>query len=177
MKEAILKLRSEGKSYDEIKKTLKCSKGTISYHCGEGQKEKNRNRCRKNRLNKSEIIKRKIDTFVRNKVRNFKREGQLGTVGRGKTTSTFDYKAAFDLIDKAKVCYLSGRSIDIEKRYSYNLDHKIPVSKGGKNTLINMGVCTKEVNQAKNDLCVEDFIKLCIDVCEYNGYTVINKRP
>ncbi len=33
MKEKILKLRGEGKTYNEIKKILNCSKGTISYHC------------------------------------------------------------------------------------------------------------------------------------------------
>lgn len=33
MKENILKLRKEGKSYNEIRNILGCSKGTISYHC------------------------------------------------------------------------------------------------------------------------------------------------
>lgn len=33
MKEDILKLRKEGKSYNEIKNILGCSKSTISYHC------------------------------------------------------------------------------------------------------------------------------------------------
>ena len=33
MKEKILKLRSEGKTYNEIEKMLGCSKSTISYHC------------------------------------------------------------------------------------------------------------------------------------------------
>lgn len=33
MKTQILKLRKEGKSYNEISKILKCSKGTVSYHC------------------------------------------------------------------------------------------------------------------------------------------------
>ena len=33
MKDEILKLRKEGKSYNEIKEILKCSKATISYHC------------------------------------------------------------------------------------------------------------------------------------------------
>ncbi|MBV1928379.1 MAG: helix-turn-helix domain-containing protein [Gammaproteobacteria bacterium] len=42
MKEQILKLRAEGKTYNEIKKLLGCSKGTISYHCGAGVKEKSR---------------------------------------------------------------------------------------------------------------------------------------
>ena len=42
MKEDILKLREEGKSYREISKLLGCSKGSVSYHCGKGQKEKAR---------------------------------------------------------------------------------------------------------------------------------------
>ena len=33
MKEQILNLRKEGKSYNEIKKILNCSKSTISYYC------------------------------------------------------------------------------------------------------------------------------------------------
>lgn len=40
MKEEILRLRAEGKSYREIMEILGCSKGTISYHVGPGQKIK-----------------------------------------------------------------------------------------------------------------------------------------
>jgi len=43
-KDKILALRSKGKSYREIQDILGCSKGTISYHVGEGQKEKTSNR-------------------------------------------------------------------------------------------------------------------------------------
>ena len=39
-KDNIIKLRDQGKSYTEIQKILGCSKGTISFHLGEGQKEK-----------------------------------------------------------------------------------------------------------------------------------------
>jgi len=39
-KEDIFRLYAEGKSYREIQKILGCSKGTISYHIGAGQKEK-----------------------------------------------------------------------------------------------------------------------------------------
>jgi transposase len=42
-KDKIFQLRSEGKSYSQIQKILGCSKGTISYHLGEGQKEKSIN--------------------------------------------------------------------------------------------------------------------------------------
>ena len=41
MKDEILKLRKEGKSYNEIKEILKCSKGTISYHCSKLDSNKN----------------------------------------------------------------------------------------------------------------------------------------
>jgi len=40
MKEKILELRAEGKTYNEIASILGCSKGSIAYHCGTGQKEK-----------------------------------------------------------------------------------------------------------------------------------------
>jgi hypothetical protein len=35
-KDSILNLRSEGKTYKEIKEELGCSIGTISYHCSKG---------------------------------------------------------------------------------------------------------------------------------------------
>ena len=33
IKNDIIKLRKEGKNYNDISKILNCSKGTISYHC------------------------------------------------------------------------------------------------------------------------------------------------
>lgn len=49
MKEKILELRAQGKSYREIEKILGCSKGSVSYHCGKGQKEKAYNRVKRHR--------------------------------------------------------------------------------------------------------------------------------
>ena len=40
VKEKILALRKEGRSYNSISKDLNVSKGSVSYHCGEGQKKK-----------------------------------------------------------------------------------------------------------------------------------------
>jgi len=42
MKEKIIALRNEGKTYGQIKAQLGCSKSTIAYHVGAGQKEKSR---------------------------------------------------------------------------------------------------------------------------------------
>ena len=38
-KQEILKLRAEGKTYDEIQQALGCSKSTISFHCGTRRRE------------------------------------------------------------------------------------------------------------------------------------------
>lgn len=48
----IIRLAGEGKSYNQIKESLGCSKGTISYHLGAGQKEKTieRSRDRRNKI-------------------------------------------------------------------------------------------------------------------------------
>lgn len=40
MKEQIIELRKQGKTYREIQKELDCSLGTIAFHCGDGQKLK-----------------------------------------------------------------------------------------------------------------------------------------
>lgn len=54
MKDDILRLRAEGKTYTEIQTSLGCSKSTISYYCGVGQKEKVAER---NRDKRSSVIK------------------------------------------------------------------------------------------------------------------------
>lgn len=168
MKEQILELRAQGKTYNEIKEILGCSKSTISFHCGEGQKEKAYSRNNKNRKKKAGIIKSKLEKFTRYKIKNFRR----GTWGEP-NDSTFNYTSAYELIDSAKNCYLSGRPLDLENSRSYHLDHIIPQSKGGKNTLKNLGVACKEANMAKSDMLVDDFIQLCVDVCKNNGYIIM----
>ena len=48
-KEKILELGEKGYTYKQIKNAIGCSLGTISYHLGDGQKEKYLNRLRKNK--------------------------------------------------------------------------------------------------------------------------------
>ena len=45
----IIALKQDGKTYSEIMELLGCSKGTIAYYCGAGQKEKNVQRARNGR--------------------------------------------------------------------------------------------------------------------------------
>ena len=49
LKEDILDLAKKGLSYRQIQKELGCSKSTISYHLGDGQKDKAYARVRKQR--------------------------------------------------------------------------------------------------------------------------------
>lgn len=71
MKDKILKLREEGKNYNEISAILGCSKSTISYYCSEGQKNKVLLRTQKKRAGLAGKPKQKIlhTCFCGNKVR------------------------------------------------------------------------------------------------------------
>jgi DNA invertase Pin-like site-specific DNA recombinase len=48
-KENIIDLRSKGYTYNQIQKELGCSKSTISYHLGDGQIKKTKERTRRRR--------------------------------------------------------------------------------------------------------------------------------
>jgi hypothetical protein len=180
MKEDILKLREEGKSYKQIQRILGCSLSTISYHCGDGQKEKNRIRVQKNRTSDVGVLLVKVNRFVRRQVYNKSRDfmRRIGS-GRGKRefSDTMDYLFSVDdlllKIGNNPICYLSGRKINITKPFSYNLDHIIPPRISIDNSLANCNIATREANMAKGDMTKDDFIQLCKEVCEFNGYLVL----
>ncbi len=69
-------------------------------------------------------------------------------------------------------CYLSGRKIDLSVTGSYHLDHIHPRSKGGDNSLENLGLAEKHANLAKSNLSVDELLLLCEDILRHNGYTV-----
>ena len=174
LKLQIIQLRSEGLSYGEISKKLQCSKGTISYHLSEEQKQKTLARKRKWRkeahpyfkkvdtfqyhgrsTKKHKIIKAKPLLLLNLKTKNFQ---------KGSNMTTFTTQDVIDKIGDNPKCYLTNRTIDINNTSSYHFDHIIPISKGGTSELDNLGVCTKEANMAKGELLLEDFYSLCEDV-------------
>ena len=63
LKDEIFKLKKEGYSYRDIQKELNCSKGTISYHLGIGQKDK----VDKRRIDSRDEIRKYIQEFKSNK--------------------------------------------------------------------------------------------------------------
>jgi hypothetical protein len=172
MKEKILELRNQGKTYDEIQNILGCSKSTISYYCGEGQKDKAYNRVKKKREDK---FYEKIDRFKsRNtnlKFRDFQRRD-----GSNKLTNqqekNFTVEEAKKKIGENPICYLTGQKIDLNNPKEYHLDHVLPVEKGGKNTLDNMDLLKSEINKMKSNLTIEELINNCVLILSHNGYEV-----
>lgn len=170
-KEEILKLRKKGKSYNDIAQKLGCSKGTISYHCGDGQKEKTRNRHRKSRNTPGGAVRQKLSRYLKRKVYDYKRGGHNN---RGSVINGYVGKERFiNKIINNPVCYITGDIIDLTKPSTYNLDHKIPLSRGGRHSLNNFGLTTKRANMSKYDMTIEELIEFCIKTLEYRGYKIM----
>ena len=163
LKEQILKLRSEGKSYNQIQKDLNCSKSTISYYCGNEQKKKAYDRVKK---------QRKLYPWLHKQEHFIERYKDKDVTYNSKY---FDRKKLQEYLQSVTTCYLSGRTVDTSDVTSYEFDHIIPISKGGDSSFENLGIATPQANRAKNDLSVVDFIELCKDVLEHNGYSVTKR--
>lgn len=176
----ILELYEAGFSYREIEKKLGCSKGLISYHCGVGQKDKTLGNQRRNR--KSDVLKTKVQRFVATKSKKtlLKEKDtraiekilqikitQFSLTWRGKEKRCklmFNVKQLIKKLGTNPVCYLTGRDINLNEGRSYHLDHILPKSKGGDNSLENCGLACRSANQAKTDMTLEEFVQLCQEV-------------
>ncbi len=179
MKEKILKLRAAGYTYNQIRDELGCSKSTIAYHCGVGQKEKVKKRIQ-NRRKKSVISQRvehfhyRYDRKVKDKTEDFQRE-RIVLKGRrvlGKRSLSFKWQDVIEKFGWETTCYLTGKEINLREPKTYQFDHVIPYSKGGTSEMNNLGIVCREANQAKHDMSVDEFIDLCKRVLEHNGYTI-----
>jgi DNA-binding CsgD family transcriptional regulator len=169
-KKSILRLRSKGKSYREIEKILGCSRSTISYHCGNGNEKKRV----QNSTKKRSAICRKVSAFksrctrsnwiiFRSKIKTYKKRSPKCRTHSIVNSVSENYSCGdvINKIGKNPNCYLTGKKIDLNKPSTYNLDHIIPTSKGGSNDLSNLNICTKDSNNAKGDLSLEELHNLC----------------
>lgn len=73
----------------------------------------------------------------------------------------FTPQELMDKIGPSPKCYLTGDIINLEDSRSYELDHIIPKSKGGDNSLENCGVTVKIANRVKTDLVIGELIEIC----------------
>jgi hypothetical protein len=181
LKSKIIELRKKGYSYKKIKIELNCSKSTVAFHCGEGVKEKALIGQRRRR--KSNPLRKKIENFLRVKKINekyspmespsmsiLKRKtwGFVRVKKEGYKERMFNEEKLIEKIGNEPKCYLTGRSISLDDSRSYHLDHIIPKSRGGDNSLENCEIACREANQAKNDMSYNDFVQLCREVVAYD---------
>lgn len=162
LKEQILILRSDNKSYNEIAKILGCSKSIVGYYCNDITNSKQRKSTSLWRNTLKGRIKSRLCTFC----------ARISHGGRG--MKSLNKIKTLDIINKFGTktkCYLTGTPIDLEKD-NYCFDHIVPVSKGGTNDLSNLGITIPIANYSKSDLTVEEYLELCKKVLEHYGYTV-----
>ena len=169
MKEQILQLKQEGKTYRDIQQLVGCSLSTISYYCGENQKEKNKLRQIQLRKNNKYILSRKIDTYI-GRVEN-------NSIAYNKSYQKRDdnHKAILDKLIKNPICYLTGRKIDLSDGSSYHIDHINPYAESKDNSIDNAQLACRDANMSKSDMSLESYLKLCKEVLEYNGYKITKK--
>jgi CRISPR/Cas system Type II protein with McrA/HNH and RuvC-like nuclease domain len=169
----ISELRAKGYTYKEITKELGCDKSTVCYHVGLGQKAKAASRIKIRRANNPLI--RKIERYkarkgLYNKILGFNTRDNTAKRKKNLTlcsTENFSIKELSDKVGDSPVCYLTGHKIDLQEPNSYSFDHIVPVSKGGTNSLDNLGLTTKQANQAKSDMSLPEFINLCKTVLRH----------
>ena len=167
-------LRSQNFTYRQIAAEIGCSIGVIGSvlsgaHIAYGTKEKKPKKKYKYVHNANPSIKRIISL----RLGNFRGRQKDGSIGRKNCSlSTQD---VLDKIGTNPICYLSGRVLDLSDRNTYALDHIVPATKGGDNSLDNLEIVHRDVNRAKNNLLNNEFIQLCLDVVMHNGYDCIKK--
>ncbi len=190
----IIALREQNKTYDEIATELECSKGTIAYWVGEGQKAKWQNRYDKTQATASGVLKRKIARFktetsfeintelkretssarkatriISDKLGEFAKIKQENNKlsNRNVKDREFNFQDIIDKFGEETVCYLTGDSIKLNEPHTYQLDHIIPRSRGGTNSIDNLGITSTTVNLAKRNMTPEEFVELCRKVVAY----------
>lgn len=171
----IIELRSQGKTYKEIIDITGCSKGTVAYHCGPGQKEKKQKRDKKRTIaHRIELKAWHFQKALRSRAEDFQRPRVKcqGESFLGKRDLSFSWKDVIEKFGWETTCYLTGRKIDLTESSTFSFDHIKPVAHDGPNELDNLGITCKNANRAKSDMSVAEFVQLCKEVCEHHGYKV-----
>lgn len=172
MKEKILqcKINNPTWGYRKIAKELGCAASSVKYYLDPTAKAKNLARKHNWHRRLNGIMKRKKDNFQR--IGEFKYIPSIRGSIRGRMPSLFSSKQLKDKLGTNPFCYITGRKIDLLSPESFQLDHIVPVSKGGDNSLENCGLTCRSANMAKHDLSLPELEALCIEILQHRGYTV-----
>lgn len=172
MKEKIIACHNSHPSWGnkKIAASVGCAPNTVKYHLNPTEKNKSFARTRRNRGFLGPILKRKKDYFQCVAGYRFTKSGCYA--GRHRLPSVFSIEDFQIKLESSPVCYLTGEPIDLLQPKTYELDHILPISKGGDNSLENCGLTTKAANRCKSDLTIAQLEELCKKILEHRGYTV-----
>lgn len=169
----ILALREQGFTSKEIAIKLNCSKAIVYHYFNYDKNVKHRKslhpftrKVEKFKSYKSKTIENKakrIESTINIKINSFFKKGNK------MDSEKFTTQDVINKIGPNPVCYLTGDSIDILDLKSYEFDHIIPSSRGGDNSINNLGICTKTANRCKERLTPEEFLELCKKVVKHLG--------
>jgi len=180
----IKELRNKGYSYRDIENALGCSKSTISYHLGKGQKEKTKKR-RANVSQSTYIHVKRVNVFQNCQPKKQKKQNNIqpqtyrqvsksisDKASRFQRNNNFSYKDVHAKYGDHFQCALTGRPLTWKNPQEYEYDHILPVARGGNNSIDNLQIVCTDANRAKNDLTEEEFLELCKEVVLHAGYKV-----
>ena len=174
LKEQVLALRQEGKTLQQIRHQLGCSLSTVAYHIYGKTKISTRKRV---------YAKRQLVGRLDYKTQNGILYGKYYQFFRIGKTHKFLQERAFTFNDLLRalpadpICYLTGEAIDYSNSKSYSFDHKVPSSRGGENTVSNLGICSANANRSKSDMTETEFVDFCTRVLVHHGYAVQKINP
>jgi len=193
----IAALKALGLSHKAIAPALGCSLSTVSYHLNPSTRDKTRARVRKAKGTVRGKVGKKLQTFRAAETKHKNRPGRPPIAAttaverrdpvrrsvqmritpgskakkRGHTPIDADLDAVMEKINADPRCYLTGDAINLLTD-SWALDHIHPRSRGGPNTLVNVGLTTATANSAKGDMTLGEFLHLCEKVLRNHGYEV-----
>lgn len=186
-KQLVRELTAQGWSAPQIQNELHLSKSTVHYHLHDSSQEKTTQRQKRRRIKrpalkklenflyakKPEISpsKRSAHRVLQDKILKFQKRVRIIHGGYDKTLQiTFTHDELMKVLAVNPVCYLTGRTIDLNKPTTYAFDHIIPTTKNGPNTLDNLGLACKIANSAKTDMTVDEHIHYCAEVLMNFGF-------
>lgn len=193
LKDQILELKSKGFKQKDIAKKLGCSASTVCWHFNpDKQLKKSQERKKKiaphivklqrniSRFNKTKTKvrqKREIKTLtlsearanVRCRLKCYAKIHKSNTK-RTKMVNIDAVIEKYNITDNNTeiICRYTGKTLEWTKPEEFHMDHIMPRSRGGDNTIENLQIISKEANTAKGDMTHDEFvafIKLCFNHC------------